>query len=101
MYGAIQAGNTGTRGQRGKPYRAAIQPPRGAGQAAGAVVFVGFSGKYTGPGAAFPLLPGADRAGAGAGGGVPGAGGYGAGAGAGVRREMRRKNKKKFIQENT
>lgn len=29
----------------------AIQPPRGAGQVAGAVVFVGFSGKYTGSGA--------------------------------------------------
>lgn len=53
-----------------------------------------FRENIPGRGPSFPLLPGADRAGAGAGGGVPGAGGYGAGAGAGVRREMRRKNKK-------
>ena len=104
--GADGAGDIGTQGRRERAYRAAKQPPReaaagGAGQAAGAVVFGAFRENIPGRGPSFPLLPGADRAGAGAGGGVPGAGGYGAGAGAGVRREMRRKNKKKFIQENT
>lgn len=63
--------------------------------------FRGLFGKiYRAGGRPFPLLPGADRAGAGAGGGVPGAGGYGAGAGAGVRREMRRKNKKVIFAKN-
>ena len=59
-----------------------------------------FRENIPGRGPSFPLLPGADRAGAGAGGGVPGAGGYASGAEAGVSAKMPDKNKKQNLFGN-